>query len=77
MERVCEDPAGRSNPGHSFTQKFREPRRYLGSKLPPNTSVFEFKPNRYRALFIVSGDSVAFLPIKGRRFFTVKDCPWH
>lgn len=77
VQRVCENPSGRGDPSHSFTQKFREPRRYLGNRLPAGTTVLEFKPNQYRGLFIVKDDKVAFLPMKGRRFTTVKDCPWH
>ncbi len=77
VERVCEDPVGRGNPGHSFTQKFREPRRYLGSRLPADAAIFEFKPNQYRGLFIVKDGKLAFLPMNGQRFFTVKGCPWH
>jgi len=86
VERVCRDPSGRLEPKHSLTQKFREPSKYLGKKVQKGVDVWEFKPNQFRGLFVTQlckgkdGKKVrlvAFLPVKGRRFTTVDDCPWH
>lgn len=77
VQRVCQDPAGRGNPGHPYTRKFTDPERYVGKKLPAGTKVWEFKPNQYRGLFVTKGDFIAFLPVRGNRFMTVKECPWH
>jgi len=81
--RVCADPSGQRNPRHSFTKKFRSPWNYAaGAK---KDDVTEFTTNQWRGLFRLLEDEndgkpvrmLAFLAIKGRRFFTVKDCPWH
>ncbi len=45
----------------------------------------EFTTSRWRGLFQLAEAEkdgtihrlLVFIPIKGRRFFTVKDCPWH
>jgi hypothetical protein len=39
--------------------------------------VWEFCPSRYRGLFITDGEHVVFLKVRGRRFMTADDCPWH
>ena len=79
IDRVRADPSGRRNPQHHYTQKFRDPAKYLGRKLPKGTNVWEFKPSRYRALFLTDSESgnMVFLAVRGQRFFTADDCPWH
>jgi hypothetical protein len=86
VERVCRDPSGQLEPKHTLTRKFRDPGKYLGRNVPNGMDVWEFKPNQFRALFVTNLSKgkdrkkirlVAFLPIKGKRFTTLDDCPWH
>jgi len=84
VEMVCENPSGRRQPQHRFTQKFNHPREFI--KVSKGTTVWEFKPNQWRGLFVLAekpmanGQSarlIAFVPIRGKRFLTVDECPWH
>ena len=77
VQRVCADPSGRRQPGHNFTRTFNDPGRYTGKKLPRNVKAWEFKPSRYRALFITDDPFIVFLKVRGKRFRTIDDCPWH
>jgi hypothetical protein len=81
VKRVCENPSGRREPQHRFTRKFHNPGRYA-----PHTEgkLTEFRTNQWRGLFqlveVQRGGNrhrlLVFVPVKGRRFFSVKDCPW-
>lgn len=81
--RVCENPSGQREPRHHFTKKFHSPRRYAGGQ--KKAKVVEFTTNQWRGLFRLvehkkDGEThrlLVFIPIKGRRFFPVDDCPWH
>lgn len=83
VERVCENPSGQREPRHHYTKKFHSPRTYAGGD--KKAKVMEFTTNHWRGLFrLVSHKKdgvthrlVVFIPIKGRRFFPVDDCPWH
>lgn len=77
VQRVCENPSGQGNPGHPYTRKFKSPERYVGKKLPAGMNVWEFKPNQYRGLFVIKGELIAFLPVRGKRFMTIEECAWH
>lgn len=83
VERVCENPSGQRNPRHRYTKKFHNPWHYAeGTK---QDKVIEFTTNQWRGLFRLletekdgkTHRMLAFIPLKGRRFFPVKDCPWH
>lgn len=79
LNLVRADPSGRGTPGHRYTRKFRNPARYVDAR---GRDVWEFKPSRWRGLFLIAskeGEDVGmfFLPVKGKRFWTVKECPWH
>jgi len=45
--------------------------------VPAGVKVWEFCPSRYRGLFITSDEYVIFLKVRGRRFMTTDECPWH
>lgn len=83
VERVCENPSGQRQPRHSFTKKFHSAHRYV--PVGKGAKVMEFTTNQWRGLFQlaeVEKDGtihrlLVFIPIQGRRFFPVKDCPWH
>lgn len=83
VERVCENPSGQREPRHPYTKKFHSPHRYV--PVSKGAKVMEFTTNQWRGLFQLvevekEGQShglVVFIPIQGRRFFPVKDCPWH
>lgn len=83
VARVCADPSGQRNPRHSYTKTFHSPWRYVN--VGKKVKVMEFTTSRWRGLFQLAEAEkdgtihrlLVFIPIKGRRFFTVKDCPWH
>ena len=78
VARVCEDPSGRREPRHNYTRRFRNPSRYLKTG---EREVWEFRTSKYRALFVIakgkSESRIFFLPVRGIRFMTLGDCPWH
>src|SRR5438132_14425017 len=76
VDRVCADPSGRRPPPHRLTRPFRTARRYVRG-LESGQSVFEFKTNHVRGLFVVDNGSrtIVFAPVKGRRFFRAADAP--
>jgi hypothetical protein len=79
VRRVCADPSGQRQPRHNFTRKFREPKKYVKSG---DRAVFEFKPSGWRGLFVIgekdgNAKGVFFIPVKGKRFWSMSDCPWH
>jgi len=77
VNQVCADPSGRRRPPHRLTRPFRTARRYIRD-LEPGQSVFEFKTNHIRGLFVVDNETrtIVFAPVKGRRFFRSSDAPW-
>ena len=84
VDRVLADPSGRRQPQHNYTRRFRNPRRYV--KVAKSDAVWEFKPSRWRGLFVTAertgGDGathrlLVFVQVKGRRFWSMADCPWH
>lgn len=83
VERVCENPSGQRNPRHRFTKKFHNPSRQVN--VSKGAKVMEFTTNQWRGLFElvevekgkVTHRLIVFIPIHGKRFFSVKDCPWH
>jgi len=83
VQRVCENPSGQRNPRHRYTKKFNSAHRYVN--VAKGAKVAEFTTNHWRALFqlveLKKGETVhrllVFIPIKGRRFFPIDDCPWH
>lgn len=83
VKRVCADPSGRREPHHNFTKPFHNPRRYV--KVGKHVKVIEFKSNQWRGLLQLvevtkNGKThrlVFFNPIKGQRFFSADQCPWH
>lgn len=79
VERVLADPSGRREPRHSHTRRFLNPRRYV--RVARDERVWEFKTNHWRALFITvdgkNGRGVFFVSVKGKRFWSMSDCPWH
>jgi hypothetical protein len=78
VERVRRDPSGRREPRHTYTRRFRNPSRFLKTG---DRDVWEFRTSKYRALFVIAAGSeeqrIYFLPIKGKRFMTLGECPWH
>lgn len=78
IRRVCADPSGRRQPTHRYVQgPFRGVERYLGRPLPAGTKVWELKTNHHRGLFITDEPFIVFLPVRGKRFMTADECPWH
>jgi len=83
VERVCENPSGQRNPRHRFTKKFHSAHRYV--QVSKGAKVMEFTTNQWRGLFqlveVEKGGTVhsllVFIPVKGQRFFSADDCPWH
>jgi hypothetical protein len=83
VERVCENPSGQRNPRHRYTKKFNSAHRYVN--VSRGATVMEFTTSQWRGLFQlveVERDGVVhrliiFIPIRGRRFFPVDNCPWH
>jgi hypothetical protein len=83
VERVCDNPSGQRNPRHRYTKKFNSAHRYVN--VAKGAKVAEFTTNQWRALFqLVEFEKdettyrlLVFIPIRGRRFFTADDCPWH
>jgi hypothetical protein len=81
VERVLADPSGRREPQHNYTRRFQNPRRHVKG-LAKGEKVWELKPNHWRALFITfetadGAKGLFFLPVKGARFWTMSECPWH
>lgn len=83
VERVCANPSGQQNPRHRFTKKFHSAHRTVS--VAKGAKVMEFTTNQWRGLFqLVEFEKggtthrlLVFIPIKGRRFFTLDNCPWH
>lgn len=83
VERVCANPSGQQDPRHRFTKKFHSAHRFVN--VAKGAKVMEFTTNQWRGLFQlveIKKDGVThrllvFIPIKGRRFFSADDCPWH
>jgi len=82
--RVRQDPSGRREPQHRFVEKFQNPRRYI--KVAKGATIWEFKTNQWRALFerveARGRDGklhrrMFFFPVRGRRFWSMSECPWH
>jgi hypothetical protein len=76
IERVCADPSGMREPRHNYTRRFANPEKYAG-RLPRNIKVFEFRPPGFRGLYITDDPYLIFLKVRGKRFRTADDCPWH
>lgn len=76
IRRVCADPSGQREPRHNYTRRFKNPQKYV-RKLPTAVTVWEFKPPRYRGLFLVDPPHLVFLKIRGAHFTTADRCPWH
>lgn len=78
VSRVRADPTGQREPRHSYTRKFRNPAKYIDVG---DRDVWEFCPSKWRGLFVIAtgthGGRIYFLPIKGTRFMTLNECPWH
>lgn len=79
VERVRADPSGQLEPKHRYTERFKNASKYanVGKR-----DVREFKPSKWRGLFVVTkGPSgkqgIFFIAVKGRRFMTLGECPWH
>lgn len=83
IDRICADPSGRRNPQHHFTKKFHKARKYV--KIPAEMSAWELTHSKWRGVFVIvetekGGEThrlIAFVPIRGKRFLTVQDAPWH
>jgi hypothetical protein len=77
VDRVRADPSGQRDPRHSYTRRFRNTTKYVDTK---GRDVWEFKTSKYRALFSIakgSREGIFFYPVKGQRFMTLGQCPWH
>lgn len=78
VARVCADPSGQREPRHSFTRRFRNTSKYVDTK---GRDVWEFKTAKWRGLFFIAkgkkGEGIFFMRVKGTRFMTLGDCPWH
>jgi hypothetical protein len=77
IERVCADPSGMREPRHHFTRRFVDYETYTGKRLPRDIKVYEFRPPGFRGLYIIDRPYMIFLKVRGRRFRTADDCPWH
>lgn len=81
VERVLADPSGRGRPGHRYTKTFHNPEKYV--TLEDGVKVWEFCPNQWRGLFMTAdaqGDGpglLLFVPVRGKRFLTKNEAPWH
>lgn len=83
VERVCANPSGQRNPRHRLTKKFHSAHRLV--PVAKGAKVMEFATNHWRGLFQLveikkAGKThrlLVFIPVKGRRFIPVSDCPWH
>lgn len=78
VERVLADPTGQREPRHNYTRKFRNASRY--AKVG-NREAWEFCPSKWRGLFVIAtrgrAQRLYFLPVKGKRFMSLGECPWH
>lgn len=78
VERVRADPSGRREPGHRYTCRFHNTTKYVDTG---GRDLWEFRPSKWRGLFVIvkgaSTQGVMFLPVKGKRFMTLSECPWH
>ena len=78
VERVCADPSGQREPGHNYARRFRNASKYVNVG---DRDVWEFKTSKYRGLFSIAKGSdhrgIFFIPVKGKRFMTMAECPWH
>jgi hypothetical protein len=77
IAQVSADPSGRRAPQHRLTRPFRPTGKLA---LPKGQRAFEFKTNHVRGLFIVDTvlRELVFIPVvKGRRFVTAAEAPWH
>ncbi|MGK2936926.1 MAG: hypothetical protein ACSLFR_03840 [Solirubrobacteraceae bacterium] len=79
VERVLADPSGRREPRHNYTRLFRNPRAYVSVR--SGERVWEFRTNHWRALFVLvdrdGRSGIFFVPIRGKRFLTMGEAPWH
>lgn len=83
IDRVKQDPWGYGIPGHRYTKPHHPDKRYL--HMPSGTRVLELKVGNFRGLFTTTvvkrGDReyrrIDFVRIRGRRFMTAGDAPWH
>ena len=77
IDRIRADPSGQKEPRHNYTRKFRNPGKYVNVG---DRDVFEFKPSKWRGLFVIAkgkNEGLFFVPIKGKRFMPLGECPWH
>ena len=77
VERVCADPSGQREPKHSYTRRFRNTTKYVDTR---GRDLWEFKTSKYRGLFFIAKgkrEGIFFVPVKGRRFMSLGECPWH
>lgn len=77
VEQVCTDPGGRRDPTHRLTRPFHPTGKL--SFLPKGQKAFEFVANHCRGIFLVDNEArvLTFIPVKGRRFLSMTECPWH
>jgi hypothetical protein len=79
VARVCADPSGQREPRHNFARRFRNAKKYAKAG---GRDVWEFKPSGWRGLFVIAkkdgnAKGIFFLPVKGKRFMSMSECPWH
>jgi hypothetical protein len=77
VEQVCTDPGGKREPTHRLTRPFHPGGKL--SILPKDQKAFEFVTNHCRALFLIDNKArvLTFVAIKGKRFMSMAECPWH
>lgn len=78
VERVRADPSGQREPRHNYTRRFHNTTKYVDTK---GRDLWEFKPSKWRGLFLIAKgptrEGIMFLAVKGKRFMTLNECPWH
>jgi hypothetical protein len=78
VDRVRIDPSGQREPRHRYTRRFHSTTRYVNAG---GRDLWEFRTGKWRGLFVLvegkSGRGLFFVPIKGTRFMTLAECPWH
>lgn len=78
VERVRSDPGGQREPRHRYTCRFHNTTKYVNTG---GRDLWEFRPSKWRGLFVIAKgpnrEGIIFLPVKGKRFMTLRECPWH
>jgi hypothetical protein len=78
VARVLADPSGQREPRHNYARRFRNTTKYVDTG---GRDLWEFKTSKWRGLFLIAKgvdrEGIMFVRVKGKRFMTLGECPWH